>query len=127
LAPMKPMSACRSPGCPNLQVPQGRGYCKEHLQAYRKDEDTRRGSAHKRGYNKQYTQARAYVLRHEPLCVVCKMEGRLTVSAVTHHIKHLADGGSNNSDNLLPVCETCHGRLHSAEGPELIKKLTVFF
>ncbi|WP_161822345.1 HNH endonuclease [Sporotomaculum syntrophicum] len=124
--PMKPMSPCRMPGCPNLQVPGGRGYCKEHIKAYRKDEDKRRGSAHRRGYNKQYERARAYVLKHEPLCVVCKTEGRLTPATLTHHVEHLADGGSNRTDNLMPLCERCHGRMHSFEGPELLKQIGFF-
>jgi 5-methylcytosine-specific restriction endonuclease McrA len=31
-----------------------------------------------------------------------------------HHITSVADGGSNNEDNLIVLCPTCHGRSAAA-------------
>lgn len=114
--PMKPLGPCRYPGCPNLQIPGGHGYCEEHVREYRREDARRRGSARQRGYTRRYEKARMWALKRQPLCVLCKAEGRLTAATVTHHIKPLAEGGSNSADNLLPLCEACHERMHSKEG-----------
>ncbi|WP_078060870.1 HNH endonuclease [Desulfotomaculum copahuensis] len=121
--PIKPPSPCRWPGCPDAQAPGCQGYCREHVKAHRQQDAAHRGTARQRGYNASYEKARAWVLKHHPLCVVCKMEGRLSAATVTHHVVHLADGGSNSASNLLPVCGNCHDRLHSKAGPEIILKL----
>lgn len=122
MSPMKPMPPCRWRGCGNIQDPNGRGYCREHMQAVRQQDTEHRGSARQRGYTTQYERARAWVLKRHPLCPICKAEGRINPSTRTHHIKHLADGGSNSTSNLFPCCEACHTRLHSKEGPALMEK-----
>lgn len=114
---------CRAPGCPELQVPGGRGYCEKHAREARKREDERRGSARERGYTKGYERAREWVLKRQPLCAVCRLEGRLTAAVVTHHVTPLSEGGTNSAANLLPVCEACHARLHSREGVALLERL----
>lgn len=121
--PTKPLPPCRWPGCPELQAPGGRGYCQEHQRAAWRQDNRQRGTSRQRGYDRRYEKARAWVLKHQPLCVVCKAEGRLTAATVTHHIHHLADGGSNSAANLLPICRACHDRLHSAEGPGLVEMI----
>lgn len=116
--PWTPLGPCRHPGCPNLQDPYCRGYCKGHAQEA--DREARRGryrgSARARGYTTAYDKARRRVLWGQPLCVPCEEEGRVTVATMTHHIVPLAEGGTNDPDNLLPVCEECHQRLHRGKG-----------
>lgn len=41
----------------------------------------------------------------------CRRFKRLTA----HHITPLSAGGSHNPDNLVTLCEDCHGELHQAE------------
>jgi len=106
------MPPCRHPGCPELQVMGGRGYCKQHcLAVWREDGKERKGKYEHR-YDKRYQRRREWVLKHNPLCVVCKAEGRLTAATVTHHIIHLADGGDNSAANLEPLCAYHHAMRH---------------
>jgi len=42
-------------------------------------------------------------------CEICES----TKSIVVHHVD--GDRDNNNIDNLLVVCETCHGKIHSPE------------
>lgn len=125
--PTAPMPACRWPGCPNLQTPGGRGYCAEHLPMVRKQDAQRRGSARQRGYTRTYEKARDWVLTRQPLCAVCRMEGRMTKATITHHLTPLAEGGNNCSDSLVGVCQACHNRLHSGEGRTLAERLRAVF
>lgn len=39
---------------------------------------------------------------------ICARCGKFSKSAHLHHIKELIDGGSNNNENLIPLCENCH-------------------
>lgn len=110
--PTKPMPPCRHPGCPEVQVPGGHGYCGTHVREYRRWDMERRGSARQRGYTKQYEKARTWVLRRQPLCPLCLAEGRLTPATQTHHIVPLSDGGTNSVRNLMPLCEAHHAEQH---------------
>lgn len=121
--PTAPMPACRWPGCPNLQAPGGRGYCREHLTTARKQDAQRRGNANERGYTWTYQKAREWVLTRQPLCALCRLEGRMTKATVTHHLVPLSRGGTNRSDNLVGLCERCHNRMHSGERHNLEDKL----
>lgn len=125
MSPMRPSPPCRWPGCPETQAPGGQGYCREHQRAAWRQDNRERGTARERGYTKQYEKTREWVFKRQPLCIVCKAEGRLTVATVTHHIKPLAEGGTNRADNLLPLCEGCHNRLHGKEGKHLLAKLGI--
>lgn len=45
---------------------------------------------------------------HNPLCIKCEREGRVTGTDVTDHIVRIEDGGAIWDDiNLQPLC-TCH-------------------
>ena len=46
-----------------------------------------RGSARQRGYTRAWEKAREGHLRHEPLCRMCKQQGRVTAASVVDHIK----------------------------------------
>jgi 5-methylcytosine-specific restriction protein A len=121
--PTKPPGPCRWPGCPELQEPGGHGYCARHEKEYRREDAARRGSSRQRGYTGKYERARAWILKRRPLCALCEAEGRLTPATMTHHVVPLSRGGTNRSDNLLPVCRECHDRLHGGRAQELLAKL----
>ena len=67
-----------------------------------------RGSAHSRGYGAAWRRLREVVLQHEPLCRHCMHRGRLTPASEVDHITPLRDGGTNERDNLQPLCGSCH-------------------
>lgn len=114
---MTPLPPCRKPGCPNLQMRGGRGYCEEHQDLA--DRESRRGrcreSAHRRGYTARYRKVRRRVLQEQPLCVRCLERGKVTAAEVTHHIVPLAEGGTNDPSNLMPLCRACHDREHARQ------------
>lgn len=44
----------------------------------------------------------------EPLCRLCHAGGRIVPAAVVDHIVPLADGGTHEESNLMPLCKRCH-------------------
>jgi len=97
--PSKPRRPCNHQGCPNL-IPIGTSYCSEH-----KPKDTRPNSD-KRGYGGSWRKIRAYVLRATPYCNSCG-----AIATEVHHIVSIADGGTNDYANLMPLCKSCHSRV----------------
>lgn len=68
-------------------------------------------SRHERGYGTAWDKLRAQVLTAEPLCRSCLNEhGRATAATQVDHIKPKADGGTDDIDNLQPLCRPCHDR-----------------
>lgn len=59
---------------------------------------------------------RAGVLSREPLCRVCREQGRITAATEVDHI----DGDSANglTINLQPLCTPCHSRKTAHENHE---------
>lgn len=106
-----PLKPCKKVGCPELTT---NGYCKGHARNGT-EQDRHRATASERGYDRPWhKRAKAHKARH-PLCVVCELEGRVTVTETTHHIVPVSDGGSMHvrDDELLSVCERwgCHRRV----------------
>lgn len=64
-----------------------------------------RASASERGYDRVWQRLRLMILREEPLCRVCA-----GAASQVDHIVPLAVGGSNDRDNLQPLCHSCHSR-----------------
>lgn len=60
-----------------------------------------------------FENAKAYVLmRDNHTCQCCKTKkGTLHV----HHIVYRSKGGSDDTDNLITLCENCHKKLHKSE------------
>jgi 5-methylcytosine-specific restriction protein A len=50
-------------------------------------------------------------LHDEPLCRICKDEGRVTASTVPDHITPLAQGGEDVDCNIRCLCDDCHDRV----------------
>ena len=112
--PTKPKKLCAVPGCPNI-INVGETYCAEHLKLKRKFGDRRRGSASSRGYDRNWQRLRKLVLHSEPLCRECKRPGRHTPATEVDHIVPLAAGGTNDFENLQPLCHECHSRKTATE------------
>lgn len=54
-------------------------------------------------------------LRNEPLCRICKEEGRITAATVPDHIIPLAKGGEDTDENIRCLCAACHDRVTRQE------------
>ena len=66
-------------------------------------------------HTKAWPRLRRRVLtrdRHQ--CQDCKRQGMGRVEV--HHVKHLADGGSDDLDNLTTLCYDCHRARHASAG-----------
>lgn len=85
-----------------------------------------RPSANARGYGRNWRRVRAQVLAEEPLCRPCRDNGRVTPAEHVDHHLALDKGGTNDRDNLVPMCHSCHsaktvredGGLGHAKKPE---------
>ena len=108
--PRKAKRPCRYRGCPRI-TDSASGYCEEHekQQARHYDKFFRRD--HNKRYGYQWRKLRARFLSANPLCEQCKAQGRYTIATEVHHIKPLADGGTNDLSNLMPLCKSCHSRI----------------
>jgi len=112
--PYKARKPCAHRGCPNLVNAR---YCPRHTKA----EATRynrygRDRERDKSYGKPWKQIRAAYLAAHPLCEMCQSEGRLIPATLVHHKVKLTDGGTNGWENLMPLCGSCHSRLHAKYG-----------
>jgi 5-methylcytosine-specific restriction protein A len=112
--PYKPKKPCAHPSCAKLTT--GR-YCEAHTkqEAKRYNRSDRDPDSNKR-YGRTWKQIRAAFLSANPLCVMCNRDGRLTPSTLAHHKIKLADGGTNDWENMMALCQECHSRLHAGQG-----------
>jgi 5-methylcytosine-specific restriction protein A len=111
--PSKPKKPCKYQGCPKLTDGL---FCEDHKQTenHRYNHYQRDPASGKR-YGRAWRQIRAAFLSANPLCEICKREGKLTPADTVHHKKKLADGGNNYWGNLQSLCHSCHSRLHAEQ------------
>jgi 5-methylcytosine-specific restriction protein A len=77
------------------------------------NDQSRRPSARERGYNTRWQKARATYLRHNPLCVMCRKEGRVEPATVVDHIvPHKGDTTLfwDTEGNWQAICAPHHNR-----------------
>jgi 5-methylcytosine-specific restriction protein A len=112
--PYKPKKPCAYPGCPRLTHDR---YCEEHTkltartyERYGRDPQTRkRYGAAWRKISKQY-------LSDHPFCELCRRSGSMTPATLVHHIKATRHGGTDDEENLMALCNSCHSHLHAQHG-----------
>jgi len=120
--PYKPKHPCAVRSCPNLTHER---YCEAHRKAEAKrynafDRDP--GTAKRYGQN--WKRLRAAFLAANPLCELCKADGRLVPADLVHHKRKLTEGGTNDWPNLQALCQSCHSRIHMTELNRLDKHST---
>ncbi|MCD7805600.1 MAG: HNH endonuclease [Oscillospiraceae bacterium] len=92
-------------------------YCEEHMKlVVQQYEQHGRDKHHSKRYGRGWQAVRrAYVQAH-PLCERCLKQGRYVKVEEVHHIKPLADGGTNDESNLMSLCRKCHAEIHAELG-----------
>ena len=109
--PYKAKKPCARHGCPKLTANR---FCEAHAKEEAKHYD-RFYRADKR-YGRAWARIRAAFLTANPLCELCKTDGRLMSAQMVHHKVKLTDGGTNDWNNLQALCNECHSRLHAKQG-----------
>jgi 5-methylcytosine-specific restriction enzyme A len=115
---MTPQAAprpCSYPGCPALVRDGSR--CERHRQQERKqyDRDRARDPLHTFYSSQAWRAARRQQLAQEPLCRMCKAEGRIKVAVIADHITPIAKGGDPFGE-LQSLCWSHHSAKSIAEG-----------
>ena len=112
--PFKPVKPCAYRGCPNLTKER---YCDFHAKSdMREYNKYRRDPESNKRYGRSWKKIQAAYLSANPLCDICKNEGKFASAAMAHHKRKLTDGGTNEYDNLMALCNSCHARLHAEQG-----------
>jgi 5-methylcytosine-specific restriction protein A len=115
--PTRAARICSHPGCSELAYSGSR--CDKHQAEYeQKTKETKaqynetRPSSSEQGYGQTWQKIRAHYLKRHPLCEKC--EG-ITPAVLVHHIKALKEGGTNDVDNLMALCNACHEKIHGKD------------
>ena len=112
--PLKPKRPCSHPGCPELT--DGR-FCEEHAkQEAKRYELYQRDPATHKLYGQTWRKVRDRYRAAHPLCERCLERGWMTPTQEVHHVKPLAQGGTNDDDNLTALCTSCHSEITAREG-----------
>jgi hypothetical protein len=70
---------------------------------------------YQKGVNYGYANNKSYILaRDNYTCHCCKGKSKDSKLEV-HHIVFRSQGGSDEHDNLITLCKTCHDKLHKGE------------
>lgn len=110
--PMKPKRPCRYGGCPKLTDHKS-GYCEDHRKMMERhyEKFTRGYDQHER-YGSSWRKVRdRYISRH-PLCEVCQQHGKYVMAELVHHKKPISADGTNDENNLMALCISCHEKVH---------------
>ena len=93
----------------NLAKPTATAYTYAK-RAARKRCDTRRGTAHERGYDARLRKAARAYLNENPLCTVCDKAGTVTAAQVVDHLVPHRGGKGLFWDqaNWQSLCKRCH-------------------
>lgn len=108
---------CSQAGCSAL-VRDGSGRCAKHPKpVWEKKPD-----ATKRVTGRKLQRMRAALFSAKPLCAECERQGRTTLATIRDHIKPLAEGGKDSSDNEQGLCIPCHEVKTQAESARGIRR-----
>ena len=105
--PYKAKHPCKNPSCPAL-IDHG-SYCIQHKRYIERAVDQRTNSG-ERGYSAKWRKVRDKYIAMYPTCALCGARAEHV-----HHIVPIRYGGTNEFDNLMPLCITCHNRATAKE------------
>ena len=112
--PRKPKRPCAYPNCPKLTDGL---YCEEHKKITSRQYE-KYGRRYKRSerYGSAWQKVRDRYVKLHPFCEMCFEEGHFGHADIVHHIKPLAEGGTNDESNLMSVCFHHHEQIHRRRG-----------
>ena len=114
--PRKPLSPCSYPGCVRFAV-RCSSLCEEHLKQERKRYNKyERDDDFNKRYGRSWRKVREHYVSAHPLCESCLKDGRLVPVEEVHHIVPLSQGGTNDDENLMSLCRSCHQKMHRELG-----------
>lgn len=91
-------------------VKDGSNRCAEH-----KREKWVQRVAYKRTSGRKLQRQRAELFSREPLCRMCAADGFVVLACIRDHIKPLAEGGTDDDDNIQPLCMPCNEKKTAEE------------
>jgi 5-methylcytosine-specific restriction protein A len=104
--PYKPKKPCSYPGCPEVTHDR---YCDKHkTKASREYDSYSRLPDHDKTYGYRWRLIRNRYIQKHPLCEECLKAGRFVPADEIHHILPPELGGSNEDENLMALCKSCH-------------------
>ena len=66
---------------------------------------------YQKGFNYGYSSRRSAILRRDNY--TCQCCGKKNCRLEVHHIKFKSDGGTDDEENLITLCEDCHKGVHT--------------
>ena len=70
----------------------------------------------KKRYGTKWRKIRNAFVKKHPVCELCERKNILTPAEEVHHVIPLSKGGSNDEENLMALCKSCHSRITATEG-----------
>ena len=112
--PKKPKHPCSYPGCPELTHER---YCDKHNKQRNKEYERygRKYKKHER-YGSSWKKIRDKYAASHPYCEECFINGVMVPMEHVHHVIPLEEGGTNDFDNLMSLCKSCHSKIHAKRG-----------
>jgi 5-methylcytosine-specific restriction protein A len=107
--PNAPLQPCSNPGCREL-VKTGR--CSAHQAQKYKQQDERRESSSKRGYDAVWRKLRKLKLNADPLCEEHLKSNRVVEANEVDHIIPIREWPEGRLvwENLQSLCKPCHSQ-----------------
>lgn len=68
---------------------------------------------YQKGFNYGFASRREAILNRDSY--TCKICGAKNTRLEVHHIKYRSQGGTDDEDNLITLCESCHKKIHMGE------------
>jgi 5-methylcytosine-specific restriction protein A len=111
MSPFAPPHPCAERGCPALV--HGKPRCPAHMSAYwKRKQDARPAGLTKFYQSTAWKRLRAVKRAQDPLCEMCKAEGRVTPVEQVDHIERVVDRPDLALvlENLRSLCFSHHSR-----------------
>ncbi len=126
--PTRAPTACRRAGCAGLVRDGVCSLCgplpvESNWDAYHSARN--KTSRHRRGYGWSWEKLRGMVLAGEPLCRQCNAFDLIVPAVTVDHIIPKAWGGTDEMENLQPLCKRCHEDKTAREVRGRLRKSTV--